>query len=199
MDLRFPDSISFGATTVPTFNTEVVTVASGAEKRNALWSTPLYKFEAAHGVKTPEQFNELLDFFMDKAKGKLNPFRFRNWAEYEINLDNCIITRPVTDTLKLWKKYGDYKRRINKIVDGTFHLFADGKEVLTNFEVDIDTGIVTLSNPEIYPITTIFTYICEFDFWVRFDVDSMYVSMNWYNVFDWNQIPMVEIRLVDTI
>lgn len=195
--LRFPDAISYGATSAPGFNTEVVTVKSGGEKRNALWSTPLYTFEAAHGIKTEEQFKELLDFFMEKAKGKLNPFRFRNWAEYFITTDISYVTRPATNTLKLWKKYGDYNRRITKIVDGTFKIYADGKEIKSNFEVDIETGIVTLGNPSTYPTTTVFTYECEFDFWCRFDSDQMFVSMNYYNVYDWNQIPLVEVRQAD--
>lgn len=199
MDLRFPDQISYGASSTPFFNTEVVQVASGSEKRNALWSTPLYKFEASHGVKTQEQFNELLNFFMEKAKGRTNPFRFKNWAEHEINFDNCFISRPKTNILKLWKKYNTYNRRITKIVDGSFKLFANNLEIKTGFELDINTGLITLANPSIYDEKTIFTYICEFDFWVRFDTDEMYVSMDWYNIYTWNQIPMIEIREPDLL
>lgn len=193
-NLQFPSDIAYGASSIPSFNTEVVVVKNGSEKRNALWSIPLYRFEAMHGVKTQEQFDNLLDFFMDKAKGQLNPFRFKNWAEYIIDSNNCYTTRPTTDTLKLWKKYGLYNRRITKIVDGTFKLFADGKEITTGFDLDINTGIVTLANASQYSTKVVFTYECEFDFWCRFASDQMYVSMDYYNVYNWNQITLVEVR-----
>lgn len=191
--MRFPTDISYGASGGPAWNTEIVRVQSGAEKRNRLWSVPQYRFECAHGVKSQSQLDELLNFFYDIG-GKALPFRFKNWAEYKLLKEQSEVTRPVTNTLKINKKYSTYSRRITKIVDGTFKLYADNVLVTANYSIDIDTGIITLSNPEAYGVGVVFTVECEYDFWVRFDTDEMYVSIDNYNVYSWNQIPLVEVR-----
>lgn len=191
--LRFPEDISYGATGGPNFNTQVVTVASGAEKRTRLWETPIYEFECAHGLKTQNQLDELINFFYEVG-GRAGTFRFKNWAEFILTQDISELTRPATDTLLVWKKYSTYRRRITKIVDGSFKLYADGVQVLTGFEVNIDTGTITLQFPASYPEGTVFTCECEFDFYVRFNTDSMPVSIDNYNVYSWNQIPLVEVR-----
>lgn len=191
--MRFPVDISYGATGGPSWNTEVVRVVSGGEKRNRLWSTPQYRFDCAHGVKSQDQLNILLDFFYDVG-GRAIPFRFKNWAEYQLTKQNSEIQRPTTDKLYIYKVYSTYSRRISKIVDGTFKLYANDILVTNGYSLDIDTGIITLSNPDNYNQSTIFKVECEFDFWVRFDTDEMLVSIDNYNVYSWGQIPLVEVR-----
>ena len=191
--MRFPEDISYGATGGPSFNTEVVRVVSGAEKRNRLWSIPQYKFECAHGVKSQEQLNVLIDFFYDVG-GRATPFRFKNWAEYQLTKQNSEIQRPTTGTLKIYKKYSTYARRITKIVDGTFKLYADNVLVSSGYSLDINTGIITLANPSAYASTVVFKCECEFDFWVRFDTDEMMYSIDNYNIYSWGQIPLVEVK-----
>lgn len=191
--MRFPIDISYGATGGPSWNTEVIRVVNGAEKRNRLWSVPQYRFDVSHGVKSQEQLNELLDFFYDVG-GRALPFRFKNWAEYQLTKQNSEVQRPTTETLHIYKVYSTYSRRITKIVDGTFKLYADNVLVTTGYSLDIDTGIITLSNPESYSESVVFKVECEFDFWVRFDTDEMMVSIDNINNYSWGQIPLVEVR-----
>lgn len=191
--MRFPIDISYGATGGPSWNTEVVRVVSGAEKRNRLWSTPQYRFDVSHGVKSQEQLNELLDFFYD-VSGRALPFRFKNWAEYQLNKQNSEVQRPTTDKLHIYKVYSTYSRRITKIVDGTFKLYADNVLVTSGYSLDIDTGIITLAVPSDYIESVVFKVECEFDFWVRFDTDEMNVSIDNINNYSWGQIPLVEVR-----
>lgn len=191
--MRFPDDISYGATGGPSFNTEVISVKSGGEKRNKNWSTPQYRFECAHGVKSQDQLDVLVDFFYEMG-GKASPFRFKNWADYKVIKEKSYISRPVTNTLKLHKVYSAYNRRITKVIGDTFELYADDVLVSIGYSLDVDTGIITLSNPSSFPVETEFTFECEYDFWVRFDTDEMYVSIDNYNIYSWNQIPLVEVR-----
>jgi len=191
--MRFPEDISYGATGGPSFNTEIIRVVSGAEKRNRLWSIPQYRFECAHGVKSQAQLDILLDFFYDVG-GKATAFRFKNWAEYVLTKTNSEIQRPVTATLKVFKNYSSYSRRITKIVDGTFKLYADDVLVTTGYTVDIDTGIITLSSPGSYAGGVVFTCEAEYDFWVRFDTDQMLYSIDNINSYSWGQIPLVEVK-----
>lgn len=191
--MRFPSDISYGASGGPIWNTEVIKVQSGIEKRNQVWSIPLYKFECAHGVKSQEQLNELIDFFY-QMNGKAKPFRYKNWAEYQITKTTSDIQRPTTETLKIYTRYSTFSRRITKIVNGTFKLYANDVLVNTGYSLDIDTGIITLQTPASYPSNIVFTCESEYDFWVRFETDEMFVSIDNYNVYSWNQIPLVEIR-----
>ena len=193
--MRFPDDISYGAVSSPMFATEVVRVMSGAEKRNRLWSTPLYSFECSHGVKSQQQLNELIDFFYDVG-GRHGSFRFKNWAEYQLTKTNCELQRPTTESLYIYKKYGSNvtTRRITKIVDGTFKLYADDVLVTSGYSLDIDTGIITLAVPGDYAPTVIFTCECEFDFWCRFNSDSMPSSIDNVDTYSWVNIEIIEDR-----
>lgn len=195
MSLRFPSDISYGATGGPTKSVEVITVKSGSEKRNKNWKEPLYRFDVSHGVKTQEQLDELIEFFLDIGDGKLNAFRFKNWSEWEVFKNKSYITRPTNNTLKLFKSYLTSTKRITKVVDGTLNLYANDVLVTSGYDLNIDTGIITLSNPATYPVeTTLFTFDCEFDFWVRFDTNEMMPSIDNYNIYSVNQIPLVEVR-----
>ena len=193
--MRFPDDISYGATGGPSFNTEVIQVKSGAEKRQQNWSTPQYKYEVAHGVKSQEQLDILIEFFWDVAEGMANPFRFKDWSDYEIVANKSYIDRTTTSTLKLYKKYGSKIRRISKVVSGTFKLYANDVLLNSGYSIDIDTGIVSLQNPEDFNESTVFTFDCEFDVLVRFGIDEMRVSIDNYNIYTWGQIPLIEERV----
>lgn len=190
--MRFPEDISWGAVATPTFNTEVIKVVSGAEKRNRLWSTPQYTFNCSHAVKTEEQIIDLLNFFYTVG-GRAGAFRYKNWVEFELFQNTSEITRD-NDLLYVWKKYSTYRKRITKIVDGTFKLYADGVQVLSGFDVNIDTGVVTLQFPTNYPENTVFTCECEFDFWVRFETDEMPISYDNVDSFSWGNIILKEIK-----
>ena len=60
---RFPDNISQGASGGPGYQTEVVVVASGREKRNITWPLPRGRYDVAHGVRTQAQMDILIAFF----------------------------------------------------------------------------------------------------------------------------------------
>lgn len=191
--MRFPEDVSWGAISTPTFSTEVVRVASGAEKRNRLWSTPQYTFNCSHSVKTEEQVIALLNFWYEVG-GRAGSFRYKNWAEYQLTQENSELTRVDSSTLNIYKKYLTYRKKITKIVDGTFSLYADGNIVLSGYDLDIDSGIITLQFPNLYPDGTEFTCECEFDFWVRFDSDELPISLDNVDNYNISQIKLTEIK-----
>lgn len=189
--MRFPEDISYGAEISPSFNTEKIRTINGVVKRNRLWSTPLYRFECAHKVKTQEQLEKLIEFFYDVGGGAYS-FRFKNWADYSISKQNSELQRTTLSTLKVYKKYSTFSRRITKIVDGTFKLYADDILVNGGYSVDIDTGIITLANPEDYIQTVIFTCETEYDFWVMFERDDFPHTIDNFNMYSVNQISLIE-------
>ena len=63
---QFPPSISFGARFGPGFNTKVVTLSSGSEKRNQNWSMARYQGDVSTGIKQPAQMDAFLAFFVNR-------------------------------------------------------------------------------------------------------------------------------------
>ena len=164
---QFPPSISFGARFGPNFNTKVVTVSSGSEKRNQNWLMAKYQGDVSTGIKQPSQMDLFLAFFVNRA-GKARGFRFKDWKDYQA------VDQPLGGTVdsvnlifQLQKLYvtatRTYTRTILKPVPGTVRVNGLG----TGFTIDNTTGLVTMgAAPAVRPIASF-----EFDVPVRFDID----------------------------
>lgn len=156
----FPIDISYGAQSSSKFNTTIVTVASGYEKRIANWKDAMHEFNVSHNIKTEEQASSLKKLGM-QMRGALISFMFKDWTDYKVNANEGIINEDGKLTglpyLELWKKYeftedfDYYARRINLIIPEQeydvypFKVFIDGEETTEyNFNVDYDKGITTL-------------------------------------------------------
>lgn len=61
-DVRFPLSISFGATGGPERRNEIVLLTSGREKRNARTARSRRRYDAGTGVRSLEDLYEVLAF-----------------------------------------------------------------------------------------------------------------------------------------
>ena len=81
---RFPERISLGAITGPSFSTDVVTLASGDEQRNANWEQGRGRYDVSHTPLTQEKHDALLAFFR-RVKGRAFGFRFKDWADYTLS------------------------------------------------------------------------------------------------------------------
>ena len=82
LDISFPPYVARGATGGPTFSTNVVTLASGAEQRNVLWANARGRWNISTGIRTRAQMLEVIAFFYI-VKGRGYSFRFRDWNDYQ--------------------------------------------------------------------------------------------------------------------
>ena len=181
---RFPDDISYGAISSPIFNTNVTITQSGYEQRIANWLDALHKFDVSHTVKTKDDIKSLIALYK-QAAGRLHAFRFKDWTDFEITQDNCLINDDgvATQVFQCYKLYAydlsfDVStRKITRIVAGTFKLYKNG--VLdTNYTINNDTGVVTLNT---FNAQATYKFECEFDVPVRFSEDQVRVSIDDYN------------------
>ena len=62
-DAIFPTAVSYGTQGGPGFMTDIIVVDSGAEERNARWGSARHSFDAAYGVKSLVQLDEVRAFF----------------------------------------------------------------------------------------------------------------------------------------
>jgi uncharacterized protein (TIGR02217 family) len=83
-------------------------------------------------------------------------------------------------------------RTITKPVAGTVKLYLDGIEQLSGWAVDTTTGLVMFSTPPMLDVEV--TADFAFDVPVRFDTDHMAVTIETYQLHNWQQIPIVELR-----
>lgn len=207
-NVRFPTEISYGATGGPRFNTTILTLSSGHEKRNINWSLVRAEYDVAHAVKTQEQMDTLRDFFYARS-GMAYGFRFRDWTDYSLTRQVIGTTDGATSTFQIYKRYTsnavNYDRNLTKIVaDGdvvtnTLSVWVGGSSIAEGggagqFSIDRDTGIITLGS-SLYTVSGDDVEVqCEFDVPVRFNTDHFDVSIDNFSSQSWSSIPIVEIR-----
>ena len=206
-EIQFPPNISYGATGGPGFKTTVLSLASGFEKRNIDWSLARAQYDAAHGLKTQEQLNELLKFFYAR-RGKAYGFRYKDWSDFRApfwdvvpgDIDPLIAlftTDGATAQFQLFKPYlsgsTTYNRPIRKPVAGTLTLYDNGTPT-SDWTVDTTTGIVTLGHTTATTTGHLITGGFEFDVPVRFDTDEMKTSIDDIDNFSWGSITLIEVR-----
>jgi uncharacterized protein (TIGR02217 family) len=151
---RFPENISRGASGGPGYQTDVVVVASGHEKRNITWPLGRARYDVAHGVRTQAQMDTLIAFFRS-VKGKAHGFRFKDWNDF-----TCTAAQGLLGTgngtggpvYQLGKQYTagalNELRTISKPVSGQVAVQRNGSPVTIgasagNVAIDTVTGRAT--------------------------------------------------------
>lgn len=187
IETQFPSNISLGATGGPGFQTDVVSVNSGHEQRNAAWQDARGAWDVAHGVRTQAQMDELVAFFR-VMKGRANGFRFKDWSDYTVGSGEGVFRTIDSTHFQLVRRYttsgNNHDRDISKPVSGTLSITGG-----TVSSVDYTTGIVTMSSG------TPTAWTGEFDVPCRFDTDQMKVRIDLSTIYTWGSIPVVEIRV----
>ncbi|MBQ4874854.1 MAG: DUF2460 domain-containing protein [Rickettsiaceae bacterium H1] len=191
-EIRFPKDISYGAVGGPEFSTDIITTKNGYEQRNINWLSARIRYNVSHGVKTAKQLAQLISFFRDR-KGKAYGFRFKDWMDFKCANQKIGNGNGQVKKFQLIKSYLKSTRIINKPVGKTVKIFVNEQELKTGYEVDYQTGLVIFDNP---PKTEeIITATFEFDIPARFDTDILSASIDQSNIYSWNNIPIVEIKL----
>ena len=206
-EVRFPDKIGRGARGGPMRRTQIVTLASGLEERNASWAQARRRYDVSYGIRLADDLAEVIAFF-EARLGQLYGFRFRDYADYKSCQPSG--TPSAQDQFlgagdgtmrhfRLRKWYGDPEytlgiwRPIYKPVAGTVTVALDGVPVTSGWSVDATTGIVTFDSApgEGVAVTAGF----EFDVPVRFDADIMDVTLDIEQHGTIPSIPLIELRL----
>jgi uncharacterized protein (TIGR02217 family) len=192
-EILFPEDISYGSSGGPGFNTSVIELSSGHEQRNINWSEAKATYEASHGIKTRAQMEELIDFFWAR-RGKAFGFRYKDWADFQLDLEPIAVAdgaKLAFQTIKTYEPAGyPYARIIRKLNPGTIVVRDNGAIVAPT--VDNNTGLITFAAAPL--VGHIITVSGEFHVPVRFDIDDMKVTQDQFEVMSWPSIPLVEIK-----
>lgn len=203
-DVRFPTAIAFHSTGGPERRTEIVTLGSGFEERNAVWANSRRRYDAGTGVKTLDDIHAVIAFFEARG-GRLHGFRFKDFADYKSCAPNAAVTpndQPLgtgdgtTRTFQLAKTYtsgpASWTRSIKKPVAGSVRLAVAGVETAA-FTCDTTSGLVTFATAP--PANAALTAGFAFDVPVRFDTDSLSINLANLRAGEIASIPIVEIRI----
>ena len=148
---RFPDDIAWGAQGGPQYSTDLVTVASGFEKRNQNWADARLKWDVGYAVRTQTQYDALLAFF-HAAKGRAHGFRFKDHADYLVaattgRVGSAALGDGTPGPFQLYKRYTSgttyTDRAISKPVSVTVYKGGVAQTPTTHYTLDTTTGLVT--------------------------------------------------------
>jgi uncharacterized protein (TIGR02217 family) len=203
-EVRFPDNISRGARGGPERRTQVVEMASGDEERNASWANSRRRYDVAYGIRRADDLAAIVAFF-EARNGRLHGFRTKDWADYKSCLPSQAIApndqqigtgNGAVTTFSLVKRYTSgaqsWTRTIAKPVAGTVRVALGTVEQMSGWSMDATTGVVTFTAAPGNGVIVRAGY--EFDVPVRFDTDSLDVTLDVERLGSIPSIPLIEIR-----
>lgn len=207
-EIRFPLDVSLHGRGGPERRTEIVTLGSNRESRNARWAHSRRRYEAGYGVKTLTQLSQVIAFF-EERRGRLYGFRWRDRADFASCAPGA--TPAPTDQIlgrgdgaqrafQLVKTYGGvfapYARDIVKPLAGSVRVAIDGIEKsASQFAVNETTGVVTFTPGAAPRADALVTAGFLFDVPARFDTDFLEIDLEAFEAGAIPKIPLIEIAV----
>ena len=206
-EVLFPLDIALKSSGGPQRRTDIVTLGSGREERNARWAHSRRRYDAGYGVKTHQALSQAIEFF-EERRGRLHGFRWRDRLDHSSAAPGASVSATdqaigtgddATASFALVKTYGGvhapYRRRIEKPVAGSVKVAVAGVEAAGSaFTVDAATGVVTFLAGHIPVSGQAVTAGFMFDVPVRFDTDYLEVDLSAFAAGAIPKIPLVEIK-----
>jgi len=210
-EVRFPERLAFGSRGGPERRTEIVTLGSGFEERNAPWAESRRRYAAGQGASSLDDLHTILGFF-EARRGRLRGFRWKDFSDWKscapgatpAGTDQALgLSDGVVARFLLKKAYASggvsVLRRIFKPVAGTVKVAVDSVPQTegTDYLVDTVQGAVTFLAGHVPANGAQVTAGYEFDVPVRFDTDLLEVDLVAFEAGSVPDIPVVEIRIKD--
>ncbi len=204
-EVRFPADLSFGSVGGPEWRVEIVTLASGHERRNLRRSRSRRRYDAGLGVRSLDDLARLIAFF-EARRGPLCGFRWKDWSDWHSAApsrepgpaDQFLGTgdgaRMRFDLVKRYVSGGvEEVRRITKPVAGTVSVALSGDRLVegVHYEVDTEAGAVVFAEPPGAGAEV--TAGFAFDVPVRFDAMQLEISAASFAAGEVPSVPVVEI------
>ncbi len=202
-NVRFPTEISLGSEGGPLMRSQITTLASGHERRNAPWSGARRRYNAGYGVKNLADIEAVLQFF-EARQGRLHSFRWRDPLDYK----SCSLSQaPAADDQTIGTGDGattDFQlvksatgsaqppRPITKPVADSVVIALDGVlQPASDYSVQDLTGIVSFNIAPASGVVISAGFL--FDTPVRFDMDQLSISLATLGAGDIPSIPLIEV------
>lgn len=203
-DRIFPVHVSRGSSGGPDWPAEIVTLSSGREERNTRIAAPLRSYDAAFGVRSPDELYAILTLYYE-AMGRLLGFRMLDWTDYRsgppdrlpASLDQPLGTGDgETRVFQLAKTYGQGATALRRVIAkpfGAILIAADGVQQMSGHVVDLATGRVHFEQAP--AAGRQLTWGGQFHVPVRFDCKLDQVALRSAAIGDIPSILLKELRL----
>ncbi len=178
-DVRLPMVLALGAQGGPQWRTDIITLASGREIRNALWSHARRRWDIGGAIGDMASLQTVLAFF-EARKGRLYGFRFQDPLDHSSAppgqspsaFDQLLAIADGHQTrFPLIKDYGGTQRRIVRPVLDTVQVARDETVEQTGWQVDVETAEIWFDQAPAAGTRIRCGY--EFDCAVRFESDTL--------------------------
>jgi len=201
-NVSFPLALARGASGGPERRTDITTLASGQEERNAVWSQGRRRYDVGTAITSLDDLHRLISFF-EARNGRLHAFRFRDITDCKSCLpsrtpsttDQRIGTGNGTQTIFfLSRTYADSAgtttRPIRAPVPGSV-VIAINSTPVTPAAIDHTTGQITLPTAPATGAAITAGYV--FDTIVRFDTDHLDATQDAFTSARVVSVPLVEV------
>lgn len=201
----FPVTVAQNARGGPERRTEIVTLNSGHEERNAVWYNSKRRFNAGLGISSVEEMEKVLTFF-EACNGRLMAFRFLDPFDHK----SCSVLEDPsaedqiigmgdgsTSAFQLIKTYTQgerqYTRHITKPITQSVVIAIDSVPLENGVDYLVDelTGIISFSSPPASGAQV--TAGFEFHLPARFDTDYLSLTFAQIRAGAIPDIPVVEV------
>lgn len=195
-EARLPEEVEYGAHGGPSWQTTIVSLSSGAEQRNQDWSIQRSRYDIGYGIQNKTDYFAVLEFFYAR-RGRARGFRFKDWADFELENELIGTGDGAETTFQVIKTYESggphsYARKITRPIASGFQVFVNDILLVSGYTLDDDTGIITFAPAPGNTLTVRVTG--EFDVPVRFDTDTFDMSIDGYQGGVIQSLPLIEIR-----
>lgn len=166
---------------VVTGKTDIVTMMSGRERRNAAWAFKKMAFTASFALLKPEAQDEVLQAFY-ACNAQLYLFRFRDPGDWRVfasplKTDGLVGTRTPVQLTKRYQFGPAYADRVIQAVSTCVVKSSGGAVIDGTF----DNALGLFSPTDVWGGDT-YTWTGTFDLWVRFNSDELDVTMKTLDV-----------------
>jgi len=206
-NVKYPLSLGLDAKISPTFSTNVITTASGFERRNSLWSDAKLSFDVGPGVCSEQQLGVLLAFFRAR-RGAARGFRLTDPTDFSSRDMTGVPTSSdqtlglgdgVTTRFALVKRYGEsgmgledrQARRITRPQNGTVLVSVGGVTQASGWVLEAG-GVIAFATAPAAGAVVQAGFL--FDVPVRFTQDTLDISGYALQAGEAPSVPVVEIR-----
>ena len=165
IDERLLDCVRYGSSFGLEYKTNITTMRSGVESRNAEWKYPKGRYSIDYNAVTPNEYIAIRDAWV-VANGAHRAFRFKDWSDFIVKDQFIGFGSGETQEIQLFKRYSFgnyYKDRLIYLpiletlemkVDDAIIPFAfldkgkieinvaSGKEIKASFEFDVPVRFV---------------------------------------------------------
>lgn len=205
-DIVFPTGISSGSSGGPRWGGEVIITDSGWEQRNQRWTYPLHDYDAAYGIKTVADLEEVLTIF-HVARATTYGFRYRDPLDFkscardsgvsandQVLIDSAVGGETTAQLVKSYT-YGSMTmtRKITRPIAASVLVAKNGTPLAvdTDYTLDDTTGVITLTSALV--ATDSLSWGGQFHVPVRFDSNNLSIQLDEYT-HGGTTVPLVEVR-----